>query len=265
MTMSARQILLSGFCLVFFLPSVTVFSATSKAGVDSAVAWSEHARRFTGESSAVRQTAIDELRRDPHLMDKLRKALGSPEHFLALDVIATLELRSMLPLLIKFSEKDRTGYSYHVINSLMTPKEQPEIARIYTERLRHPKVSAASKMTLLDSLGRMNQVLEESLIGSLIRHETPEVRSATLYFLRNGILKRGHTSAIALLEPALRDEAFQLRLQTLHLLGEIPAQKRQAWFSPTLQAAIQGCVKDPFPQVRALCRSLAASLSSGGP
>jgi len=50
--------------------------------------WTESARRFTGESQLVRETEIANLRKYPNLHAELKRALGSTDHFFALDVIS---------------------------------------------------------------------------------------------------------------------------------------------------------------------------------
>jgi hypothetical protein len=225
------------------------------AATASASEWADHVRRFTAESPLVHDQAVAELRKDPEIREKLRKALGTSEHFLALDAIAALNLRSLLPTLYAFAEKDKTGFTYHVINTLIYEKEHPKVIALYRERLKSKKSSLAAKMALLDSLGRLGADLENELLQSLLTEEEPEVRSAALYFLRTVLVRRGKLDQIALLKPAIRDPAFQIRMQALSLVSEIPRAERDSRRT-LFDEMLAPCVNDPYPAAKGFCEAL---------
>ncbi len=236
------------------LLSSVMFAATAGAH------WTDHARRFTGESLAVRENAIAELRKDPRLVSQLKKALGTSDHFLALDVISVLGLRTLFQQLLFFSERDRTGYSYHVLNSLLKPGEEAEIGAIYLVRLDRPNVSTASKMAILDSLARMDVSVGSERLERMLRHEEPEVRSSALGYLRTELLLRGKLTDRDLVRIGVQDPAFQNRLQAVFLVSEMMAKisgdgssadDRVYWM-----AVLESCVKDPVSQVRTFCNEL---------
>ncbi len=189
------------------------------------------------------------------LPDLLKKALGSIHHFLALDVIAALELRSLFGHLLQSSENDESGYSYHVINALMGGEDRKIVAKIYLSRLEKSKTTAAAKMTILDSLGRMRVPIDMPKLYRLLSDADPEVRSATLYYIRSFVLKSPHHEYLSLLKKPLQDEAFQVRIQDLFLISELskPVQKRLRHF-------LKACENDLHLQVKALC----LKLSRGG-
>ncbi|MBC7693515.1 MAG: hypothetical protein H7222_17245 [Methylotenera sp.] len=228
--------------------------ATSKASL-KIQDWRTSARRFTGESDQVRENSITLLRKDPELLPKLKRALGTQDHFLALDVISVLRLRPMFDPLVQYSEHDCTGYSYHVINSLLEARDQAQVIQVYQDRLENPKICPAAKLAILDSLGRMSFELQAQQIAKSLQHDDPEVRSATLYYLRSSILRLHRFHQVSFLETSIQDAAFQIRLQTLYLLSELPASTRKP-HAREIRSVLQLCRTDTVPQVKALCMSL---------
>ncbi len=244
-----------------FLAAITIagigwsaFAAPTPKPKTPEIPWTEHARRFTGESMLVRENAIEALRKRPDLKGELKRAIGTHHHFLALDVISVLRLRTMFQELIFFSEKDRTGYSYHVLNSLMNPGEEAEIGAIYLVRLDREKVSAASKMAILDSLSRMNVSVGVERLERMLRHAEPEVRSAALAYLRTELLHRKNDTYRGLLRIGIADSAFQNRLQTLFLISEL----NRGAAGPGLNVLLGSCIEDSVAQVRSFCNELRA-------
>lgn len=220
-----------------------------------AYSWSESARRFTGESQLVRENEIKNLRRYPNLNAELKRALGSSEHFLALDVISALRLRELFSDLLVFSERDHTGYSYHVINSLFEKQDEDRVRALYLQRLDSSKTSPASKMAILDALARMGITLGNERVERLLRDESPEVRSATLSVIRSELVFRNVQRNLPYLEKTIEDPIFQIRIQTLYLVSELPASFRRANLN-RVSALFERCSKDPMPQVKAICEAV---------
>lgn len=217
--------------------------------------WGESARRFTGESDSVRSKAIENLKKIPNLKIELKKALGSAEHFLALDVISVLRMRSMIPELIKFSERDHTGYSYHVINSLFEEKDEETVRALYLERLDSKKSSSAAKMAMLDALARLGVSLGDERVSRLLKDESPEVRSTTLSLIRTELVLRNVQRNLPALEVTVNDSAFQIRIQTLYLVSELAPSFRRANLT-RINSVLERCARDSVPQVKVLCESV---------
>ncbi len=217
--------------------------------------WTESARRFTGESEEVRKKAIQNLKKIPDLKSDLKKALGSPDHFLALDVISVLRLRDLLWELLTYSEKDKTGYSYHVINSLIEKKDEETVSVLYLERLDADKTSPAAKIAILDALGRMGVALGDERVKRLLKDETPEIRAATLSLIRSELVLKNVQRNLPVLETTIGDPAFQIRIQTLYLVSELPPSFRRANLT-RVNAVFDHCDKDPNSQVKALCAAV---------
>lgn len=230
-----------------------VFISTSAFG---AASWSDHARRFTGEDQKVRERAIAELKKYPELKTELKKSLGRANHFLALDVISVLRLTSMMPDLLAFAVKDVTGYSYHVISSIIEPKDHDRVGQIYLDRLDDRKTSPAAKMAMLDAAARMDITLGPERTERLLKDESPEVRSSVLSLFRTELLRRNYQRGLNVLETTIQDPAFQVRMQTLFLISELPGTIRRANLS-LIDGVFEHCKHDPAPQVKALCESLA--------
>ncbi len=233
--------------------AVAVASSTAQAGAH----WWDYARRFTGENDKVRENAIAELRKMPDLRAELKKALGTTEHFLALDVIQVLDLKGMTNDLLAFAEKDKTGYSYHVLNSLLEPKDYARVGQIYLERLDLPKTAPAAKMAILDSAARMELTLGGPRTERLLRDDSPEVRSSVLSLFRNELLRRNYQRGLDVLEKTIADPTFQIRIQTLFLVSELPPSLRRANLG-LIDGVLAKCKNDPNVSVKALCATVTA-------
>lgn len=155
-------------------------------------AWEQSALRLSGESDRVYRQAISRLKSIPHLNEKLKQALdeNSRRTFLALDVISTLKIEALLPKLITSSEKDSSGFFYLAINTFLDATHVQAITTLYLDRLHNRQTSSASKIVLLDTLGRLQVRIPESELQKILnREDEPEVRSAVLYYLRSLWLK----------------------------------------------------------------------------
>lgn len=235
--------------------------------LDKPVDWSVHARRFTGESERVRDRSIEALRKEPNLKARLEEALGTPKHFLALDVIVALELKDMAPVLLRFSEEDETGYSYHALNAILTPQNQRDVLKAYRERLeaqRKPggrKLSPAAQVALIDAMTRAGLDLDPGLVEAFLTDVEPEVRSSGLYYVRMALLKKRRYDGLKLLAVALADPAFQIRMQALYVVSELSdaARGRRA-----IQDALRNCAKEDFEEARVFCDSLKNKRRGGG-
>ncbi len=245
-----RSVLLT---IVLLLSFAGTFSGTS---FSSEPEWKTYAQRFTGESAWVREQAIHALKRIPDLDQILRNELQGKHRFLALDVISTLELRTLLPDLIRESESDVSGYTYHAMNALIHSQNRNEIALLYKKRLLSSRCSPAAKLALIDTLGRLHVSLSESQLRTLLKDPTIEVVSATLYYLREWILRLEQHEYIPLLEIPFRENAaFQIKLQALSLVSELP-RKLQA----QARSIATRCLSESHIEVREACRRINESI-----
>lgn len=189
--------------------------------------WTELAKRFSGGGSLIRNQSIKNLKAIPNLEDRMRKELLGSQRLLALDVIATLKLESLLPDLIRLSGEDDSGFLYLAMNSLVTPQNQDQLRRLYYVRVNSPHTSAPAKVVLLDTLIRMRVRLTNSqLQNALIQDPSSEVRSAALYYLRYFLVKYGDKDYFKLLpsliKTAKKNEASkQWNTQLNYLLSEL--------------------------------------------
>ncbi len=231
------------------LAILTTLSAEASAAIGD---WRSEARRFTGESEQVRARSIERLRADGELNDKLRAAFGTPDQFLAFDVISALRIRELLPALIEYSQRDESGYSYQVMNSLVGPAEAATLRKIYRERLGARETSLASKVGLLDSLSRTSENLGVPRTVQLLSTEAPEVRSAALEYVRSRLLRRGRPEYLPAVRLPLVSQDRLLRIQALYLLSELPAELRIAQPSIFVLAK-EICVSDPSLRTERVC------------
>ncbi len=240
----------------FLFVAITGFSLASTSAFADAN-WYDYARRFTGENEEIREKSIAALKKDPNLKTELKKALGTANHFLALDVISVLGLKAMMPDLLAFAARDKTGYSYHVINSLIDPKDNDRVGQIYLDRLDSDKTSPAAKMAMLDASARMEITLGPERTARLLKDDSPEVRSSVLSLFRTELLRRNYQRGLNVLETTIQDPAFQIRIQTLFLVSELPERIRVGNLS-LISGVLDRCKNDPMLQVKSLCRSLIA-------
>lgn len=186
--------------------------------------WQHHARRLTGYEEPIRIASLRALKQNKSIAAEVEKSLEGPDRYLALDVIATLDLQSTLPALFRASDRDEDGVVYLAINALITPDNVDEITSFYTRRLSRANwkaLSVPSFVAILDVLGRLGHHLPEKQVTEYAQNEDPDVRSAAIYYARL-ISKRdrklAYSDAVA---RGLKDPAETLRIQTRLFLREI--------------------------------------------
>jgi hypothetical protein len=214
--------------------------------------WTVWAKRFTGESIVTRNRAIQYFKKTKNLDSILRKKLQSDQQLLALDVIGTLRLKSLLPDLMQLSESDRTGMFYVTMNALITTSNKDAMTAFYLTRLGHRRTSTAARVVIIDTLNRLRVSIPKSLFKELLlEHSSPEVRGAALKYLRNLLRDDSSEATIGLLQKSLQDECLQLRVQALFIITELP-KSLQIRFKNHLKS----CIKDPNNDMLRLCQKL---------
>jgi hypothetical protein len=185
--------------------------------------WTRAARRLTGAGEDGRSAAIRTLKTTPGIEATLRDALQGDERFLALDAIVALKLETLYDDVLRASEQDRSGFFYLALDALVEPTGQAKLAQLYRERLATPKTSAASKVVILDSLIRMHESVHPDMLSDLLEDQSPEVRSAALYYLRGFLVSYRERELLPLLKRVLKSKlSRQRRIQALALVSELP-------------------------------------------
>ncbi len=215
--------------------------------------WSELALRFTAESQVVREQSIKQLRKIKNLDLILTQELEGAKRYLALDVIGTLRLVGFIPVLKSMVPLEKTGMIFVTLNALMTSQTQKKFIQYYLESLDDNEVSSASKVVIVDTLSRMQVDLGRRRLKKIFRQEeTPEVRSSGLNYVRaqlkNGLAKNYYFD---LVEEALGQDPFQMRVQALFLIGEIPRNELLRFNNKLSQ-----CTQDSNFEVRKICGKL---------
>lgn len=193
--------------------------------------WFYLAERLSGESDAAHKQTIASLRAIPDLTNVLTRQIqgASPKPdtktFLAFDVIATLGMHDLLPVLRDFSQKDKSGYSYHAMNSLITASNQSEIVALYRDRAVAANTSPAARIALIDTLARLNSLLDVGDVKRLLRHPSIEVRATTLGYLRSFLLRGKQPGYAELVQIPIADGPQRLKLQAEYLLHELSEPK----------------------------------------
>ncbi|MGZ3710032.1 MAG: HEAT repeat domain-containing protein, partial [Bdellovibrionota bacterium] len=171
-----------------------------------------------------------------------------PRRFLAYDVISALKLGALLEDLLSCSERDQSGFAYHAVNALVVAANRERIAAIYLSRAVASRTSDASRMVLLDSLGRLGHALKVSDLEKLLRSPSPELRSAALYHVRHFLVHWSHEDFLPLVGKALLSSDRALRMQALKLVTELsPVLWRRA------RPLLQSCASDPDEEIRGAC------------
>ena len=214
--------------------------------------WSEIAMRLSGGSESEKASMIKKLKEIPQLESTLRASLLGDKKFLALDVISALKLSSFLPTLLELSEQDESGFFYHAINSLVTHDNRIKIVQLYKTRLFQATISPSAKIALIDTLARLQASLTESQLKCLLSDSQFEVRSSALHYMRYWILQLGQWDIISLLSLVLQKKTpFQLKLQGLYLISEVPPRYRRS-----ILPFLNHCKSESNLLVKELCSKL---------
>lgn len=197
--------------------------------------WIDLAKRFSAESSDVHNQSIQKLRALPDLNRQLRAILQaatdgtsllSTPTFLAFDVISTLKLGELLPDLLQFSETDRSGFSYHAINALITPDNRRQIIERYRARLANSATSPAARMALLDTLGRLQTSVDSQVVEQLAQDPAEGTRSALVNYLRSFLLRGEESGSLKIIRRMAEEGSLPLQIQVIYLLSELTPQTR---------------------------------------
>jgi hypothetical protein len=240
--------------------ALTLFFAVfvfAKGAIAAHAPWIDEARRLTGESDQIRANAVLDLRKTPGLENQLREAWGTPDQYLAFDVAVALELSDLIPSLLEFSARDRSGYSYHTLNALGRSRDIPLILATYRERIADEKLAPMAKMAILDSLARTAMEVPSRELRRLVLDPVPEVRESTLGYLRASVLKWKRMKDIALVAASLSDPADRIRLRAIFILGEFRRTLPVSFAAP-IREMLERCRDDVYPEAERACRELAA-------
>ncbi len=207
------------------------------------------ALRLTGESPAVRQTALKELRALANLNPALKQALYGKDkktQALALDVIAALSLDEFIDDLMGLKD-DGNGQFYLTLNALLNSDNRQKIVKHYLDVVKDPG-PLVEKVIALDTLSRMEVNLPRTDLEGLLRAPEYEIRSATLSYIRSLLIRFPRKEDIGLLSIPLADHPYQLRIQAIQAIRDLP---------PSLEIdglfLLESCRNDPHTQVRKAC------------
>jgi hypothetical protein len=215
--------------------------------------WRAYARRLSGEAKHVRVEMIEALRAVPNLDGHLREAFRGPERFLAYDVLSALEKRSFLDEVMALIPADPSGFAVHAANSLSTAEDRMKLIDAYRGYLEDARTPAPARMALFDTLGRLGALLSEAVCQAGLEHESPDVRSAALLYLRHSILRMGRRDWLPRLAPVLDPaQPWQVRAQAMFLLSEVTLKERRSLVRKYLPAA---CENFPAKEPERLCLS----------
>ena len=178
------------------------------------------------------------------------------QKLLAFDIITALNKKELLPLLKNASLQDTTGYTYHTMNTLLTAENIDEMIQFYYRRLMNYPSSAAVKIALLDTLGRMGFEFSVAELRHLNRNASNEVKSALLTYLRQIMILRNRALYQELLPEFMVADAFEIRMQTLYLYEELLRGRKIK-----LSQASLSCDKDQNKTIQHFCRKILALYS----
>lgn len=208
--------------LLFFILSLSaemVWANPSTEGVE----WVKEALDLVGEREDPRVEVIEKLRQRPEFESHLRSELKGPRRSLALDVIATLKLKSLFSDVLKMASEDASGMAYLTVNTFVHQNNREEISQLYIRRWRDPQTSLASRLVLLDSLTRMKKWLPYDELKDRFYQSEYEEQSAILRSLRQSLIATKNPQRLVLVNEALKSPYFQIQIQALFLLKEIRA------------------------------------------
>lgn len=137
-----------------------------------------------GRSQAHQRSATAALRKIPNLPHLLKAELNGPNKYLALELISSLSLKSLMPELTRLSATDKNGAIHLTITSLIDEKNAAEIQTLFRAHLieiRHQPLVV--QVVLLDTLARFQTPLSSELLLSLFKSDASEMRLAVLNFI----------------------------------------------------------------------------------
>ena len=187
--------------------------------------WLRLARRLSGENADRQAEVVSALRETPALEKKLLTALDDEQQrFLAYDVITELKLTSFFPRLVDRFVSDRSGFAVHAANRLASASQQQALIGAQLKALEDPSTSTASRVAMIDTLGRIGVKVPDETVSEWFRSDAFEIRSAGVEYLRTLLLQHRYREKASLLADALDEkQPTLLRAQVLFLLTELPA------------------------------------------
>jgi hypothetical protein len=205
--------------------SVIIASIIPTVGFTTPTSWIDVARKVgQSESEQVRSKALAELRKQKNLDQKLIAALDTEDRALALEAIANLELKTLVPELQKRVASDKDGFLTLTLSSLLDEKNKDGILKGYTELLKskkYSKLSPAVVVAELEPLGRIGIELPIKFVGELFKHPYPEVRASTLLYIRAMALTHKKRQYNSFVSKQLKANDYHLRLQAAALAKEL--------------------------------------------
>lgn len=233
--------------------ALSLFAFLFSLAASAAASWTDLARKV-GESEENRASVIAQLRKIPSLKKKISKAIYTKDRPLALDVISALGMKDMIPDLLLHVPADPDGFLTIALNSMMDSKNQKSILESYKTNVSTKGVSNAAIVAMLEPLGRLNVVLERSVLDALAESPSPEVRSSVLYYLRVMALRNHRFENLDLLAKLLKAPEFQLRLQAVSIGTEVGAHPGV----PSRDEMKVVCESEKTASIKAACLSFVA-------
>lgn len=224
--------------------------------------WTRWARAV-GQAEENRDVVIAKLRSIKNLKTKLIDALPTKNRAMALDVMAALEMHDLVEDLLVYMSADEDGFVTLTISSLMDSKNQSAAISAYVENLKPDNISRFSSPTIvamLEPLGRIGTKLSNATIEALVKNRSPDVRSATLYYLRMMALSNHEHGQDQYVQSFLKNSEFQVRLQAVSVLAEFSRSRDTGFEAENLierDELKSICKKEQAPVVRGYCLSLA--------
>lgn len=216
----------------------------------SSTDWTDQALRLTGESDKIRATALKKLESLPDLKEILRDALNKPdsrEQALALDVIAALSLDEFANDLFARAETDTDGRFHLALNTLLHSGNRLKIGKHYQDLLKTP-APLVVRVIALDTLSRMEVNLTRDELTSYLKDPAYEIRSAAIAYLRALLRRFPRKEDVALFAIPLADKPYQLRLQTIQAIKDLPSSLEVDGLF-----LLENCREDSHPEVRKAC------------
>lgn len=192
--------------------------------------WTTLARKVgQNESDTERMGAIKSLKKIQDLSQLLRLGLTTKDRPLALETISALNLKGLVPELLVQVPTDPDGFLTLAINSMTDLSNQERILKFYAENLEPKnqlKVSPPTIVAMLEPLGRLGYRLSRKTLTSLQSHRSPDVQSASLYYLRMMGLRNNVFENLDLVTDFTTAPQYQLRLQAISISAELISRSR---------------------------------------
>jgi hypothetical protein len=108
---------------------------------------------------------------------------------------------------------------------------------------------------MLEPLGRLGEEVPRQALTAVFAHPYPEVRAAGLYYVRQAALIYGKRDNLDLVVNLLKAPEYQLRLQAMSVIAELPPGRNHRLFM-THEQLLARCQNELHDNIKEHCLNI---------